>query len=138
MRSTLIAAAVGAAVAGGVVVRPAHATYPGDVGRLAFGMSVGGSPDIYSVLRNGHDLRQLTTDPGFDACPAYAPSGRTIVFCSARSGAFEIWAMDANGHDQRQVTHLNAFATFPDVSPDGTKVAFDASGVNRDDNDEIY
>ena len=133
LRLSFIAAAVVAAVTCGILVRPAHATYPGDVGRLAFGMSVnGGAPGIYTVLPNGHDLRQLTTGTGFDACPGYSPNGRTIVFCSGRSGPFEIWAMDANGHDQRQVTHLDALATFPDVSPDGKKVAFDAGGVNGD------
>jgi len=137
-RITLMAAAVVVAAACGIFVRPAHATYPGQVGRLAFGISVGGNIDIYSVLQNGHDLRPLTSAPSFDACAAYAPNGRTIAFCSDRSGAFEIWTMDANGHDQRQVTHLNAFATFPDISPDGTKVAFDAGGVNGDGNDEIF
>jgi Tol biopolymer transport system component len=110
MRLSFIAA-IAAAVACGIAVGPAHATYPGDVGRLAFAINVGGNIDIYSVLRNGHDLRPLTSASSFDACAAYSPNGRTIAFCSDRSGAFEIWAMDANGHDQHQVTHLNAFAT---------------------------
>ena len=139
-RIILGTAAVAALIAIGVsgLVQSAHATYPGHAGRLAFGMTVGANPDIYSVLPNGHSLTQLTTDPAFDACPSYSPDGKTIAFCSSRSGAFEIWAMKANGHDQRQVTHLNAFATFPDVSPDGKQVAFDAGGVNGDPNDEIY
>ena len=130
--------AVLAAVAAGALVQSARATYPGDVGRLAFGMSVGGNIDIYSVLPNGHNLRQLTTDPGFDACPAFSPDGKTIAFCSNRTGAFEIWAMNRTGTGQREVTNLGARATFPDISPDGTKVAFDASGVNGDPNAEIY
>ena len=85
LRLSFVAAAVIAVLTCGTLVRPAHATYPGDVGRLAFGMNVGGNFNIYTVLQNGHDLRQLTTGPGFDAC-AYSPDGRSIAFCSGRSG----------------------------------------------------
>ena len=139
LRMSLVVAAVVAAASCAVVARSAQATYPGNVGRLAFGMSVnGGSPNIFSVLPNGRDLRQLTIGNGFNACPAYSPNGRTIVFCSGRTGAFEIWSMDANGHDQRHVTDLGAFARFPDVSPDGSRIVFGDGGVNGDANDDIY
>ena len=74
-----VAAAL-AAVAAGVLVQQARATYPGDVGRLAFAINVGGNIDIYSVLQNGHDLRQLTTAPSFDACAAYSPKYSGLAF----------------------------------------------------------
>ena len=48
LRLSFVAAAVVAAVTCGILVRPAHATYPGDVGRLAFGMNVGGNFNIYT------------------------------------------------------------------------------------------
>jgi len=105
---------------------PALATYPGVNGRLAFGMSVeGGNVEIFSVLPNGHDLRQLTDLPGFNACANYSPDGRSIAWC-ARTGPSisEIWAMKANGKDQHQVTHTGGFMTFPNYSPDGTRIAF--------------
>jgi len=106
----------------------AQATYPGtNDGRLAFGMIVGGNVDIYSVLPNGNDLRRLTTDASFDACPSYSPDGKEIAFCSSRSGATEIWKMKQDGTKQEQVTHLNGVngsAIFPDFSPDGSKIVF--------------
>src|SRR6266568_1342430 len=114
---------------------PAHATYPGtNDGRLAFGMTVGGNVDIYSVLPNGDDLRRLTSDASFDACPSYSPDGKEIAFCSNRSGATEIWKMKQNGTKQEQVTHLNGSVTFPDFSPDGSKIVFggSAGGSNPD------
>lgn len=104
--------------------QPALATYPGGNGRIAFGMRVNGNVDVYSALPNGNGARRLTTDPSFDACPAYSPDGKEIAFCSGRSGAFEIWAMDQNGNHQRQITHVGGSLTFPDFSPDGTKIAF--------------
>ena len=62
---------------------PAHATYPGaSNGRIAFGINVGGNTDIYTARPDGQDLRRLTTDPGFDACAAYAADGRRIAYCS--------------------------------------------------------
>ena len=49
---------IGAALAlMGAVVGPAAATYPGDVGRLAFAMTgPGGNNDIYTALPNGKNL----------------------------------------------------------------------------------
>jgi hypothetical protein len=56
----------------------ASATYPGSIdGRLASGVNVDGNTDIYTFLPNGQALQRLTTDPLFDACPAWSStSGR--------------------------------------------------------------
>src|SRR6266511_2394698 len=86
-------------------------TYPGGVSRLAFSSSgTGGNGDIYTALPSGADLRRLTDAKGLDACHAYSPDGRTIAFCSERSGKFEIWLMDANGGNQHQLTQRRSNA----------------------------
>jgi Tol biopolymer transport system component len=138
-RKRRVALTIGASLAlAGALVAPVAATYPGDVGRLAFAMTgPGGNNDIYTALPNGKNLRRLTTDPGFDACAAYSADGQQIAFCSNRSGAFEIWAMDKNGGNQHAVTNTGGFATFPDYSPDGRKIAFDGD-QGSDPHDEIY
>ena len=121
-----------------LLASPALATYPGDVGRLAFAMNgADGNVDIYTALPNGSNVKRLTTDPGFDACTAYSADGKRIAFCSDRSGAFEIWAMDKNGKGQHAVTNTGGYAEFPDWSPNGRKIAFD--GVQgTDPSNEIY
>ena len=101
-------------------------------------MTIGGNVDVYSALPNGNDVRRLTDDASFEACPGYSPDGQNIAYCSAQSGPFEIWAMKQNGKKRHQVTHLNARSLFPDYSPDGSKIAFSASGVGGDMNTEIF
>ncbi len=105
----------------------AHATYPGEVGELAFAISVGGNVDIYSAQADGSGLTRLTDDPGFDACSAYSPSGKQIAFCSDRSGDFEIWTMDEDGEGEEQLTDLEGRVLWSDFSPSGNHVAFDGS-----------
>jgi Tol biopolymer transport system component len=110
-------------------VAPAHATYEGRVGRIAFGAFEAGNTqsDIYSVRPDGQALRQLTDAAGLDICPAYSADGKQIAFCSNRTGVYEIWVMKANGKQERQVTSLGTRALFPDFSPDGTRLAFSAT-----------
>lgn len=91
---------------------------------------------IYSALPDGHALRQLTSGPFTDLCPAYSADGRQLAFCSNRGGSFEIWTMSAQGHHLRQLTSLG-FATFPDYSPNGEWIAFDGHTAD-DPNDELF
>jgi Tol biopolymer transport system component len=110
---------------------PAHATYPGANGRIAFGVTAPGDtqPDVYSVLAGGEAMHRLTDDPAFDACAAYSADGRQIAYCSSEGdppGQFDIWTMKQNGKDKQRLTQLGGGAIFPDFSPDGTKIAFNA------------
>jgi Tol biopolymer transport system component len=93
--------------------------------RLAFvGMRPGGDGDIYSIAVEGGAETRLTSAPGLDDGPDYAPNGM-IYFNSERSGGMQIWKMNADGSDQRRVTHDPAFGDwFPHPSPDGRWVVF--------------
>jgi len=134
--ATLMGLAMTAGVIG-VAAQSADATYPGGVGRIAFGMAgPEGNGNLYSVLPNGRGLRRLTDDPFNDLCPAYSPDGRQIAFCSDRTGAFEIWAMNRDGSRQHPVTSLGGYAVFPDYAPDGRRIAF-TGDEGTDPNDEI-
>jgi Tol biopolymer transport system component len=118
-------------------IQSAQATYPGGNGRLGFTIfpADGSNRDIYSALPGGQGLKRLTTDAGFDACPAYSADGRQIAFCTNRSGSFEIWKMKQNGTDQTQVTNLGGFSLFPDFSPNGKRIAFSGGGPDATSDD---
>ncbi len=142
MSKLLAAAVVAAATALAVFAatsRTAHATYPGAAnGRLAFGININGNTDVYSVRPNGHGLRRLTDDPGFDACPAYSADGRRIAYCSGEGGGpVQIWTMKRNGDDKQQVTHMTGPAIFPDFSPDRSTIVFTAKPADSTTRD-IY
>ncbi len=53
--------------------------------------------DIYTMNIDGGDVRQVTTDPEFDAEPMWSPDGSRILFLSARDRNMEIYAINMDG-----------------------------------------
>jgi Tol biopolymer transport system component len=49
------------------------------------------------------DIRQLTTDPEFDAEPVWSPDGARILFTSVRERAFKIYAVDPDGKGELKI-----------------------------------
>jgi Tol biopolymer transport system component len=91
---------------------------------LAYCAERGGEYDVYSVPVEGGEETRLTTAPGLDDGPDYAPDGR-IWFNSVRTGVMKIWRMDEDGKDQVQMTRNLEYADwFPHPSPDGKQVVF--------------
>jgi Tol biopolymer transport system component len=100
-------------------------------GRIAFGVRSADGSNIFSVLPDGTDERQLTTGTGNHLCAAYSADGKQIAYCADTGGYFEIWTMQPDGTKQTQLTHLKGRALFPDISRDGQTIAF--AGVEGDD-----
>src|SRR5262249_23321687 len=61
--------------------------------------------DIFEANPDGTDLKRLTDAKGYDAEGSYSPDGKSIVFCSQRTGSLELWIMNADGTSPRQLTH---------------------------------
>jgi TolB protein len=80
--------------------------------------------DIYAISVGGGEEQRLTTCPGLDDGPEYAPSGEFIYYNSFCSGTMEIWRMRPDGSDAEQLTDDSHSNWFPHTSPDGRWVVF--------------
>ena len=100
--------------------------------------------DIFSANRDGHNLKQLTDAPGYDAEASYSPDGKHIVFCSLRDAypksqrsakelkqlevdpAYfgEIYIMNADGSDQKRLTDAPGYDGGPFFTPDGQHIVW--------------
>src|SRR5262249_30946169 len=91
--------------------------------------------DIFEADPDGTTLRRLTDAPGYDAEGSYSPDGKSIVFCSNRSGKenLELYVMDADGKNVRQLTQApGCYNGGPFFSPDGKRVVFRSDRKKKD------
>ena len=79
--------------------------------------------DIYTIPVTGGEERRLTTCPGLDDGPDYAPNGM-IYYNSFCSGKMEIWRMGPDGSGAEQLTRDRYSNWFPHPSPDGRWVVY--------------
>jgi hypothetical protein len=114
---------------------PAHATFPGQEGKIAFHSNRDGNTEIYTMNPDGSSQTRLTNNAASDLTPAWSPDGTKIAFVSTRDGNLEIYTMNANGSSQTRITTNAIDDAQPEWSPDGTQLAFTS---NRDGNYEIY
>jgi Tol biopolymer transport system component len=120
---------------------PAHASFPGQNGKIAFESWFAGNPDIYTADAQGSGIRRLTSDPGYDRVPSWSPDGSRIAFFSTRGRAPGIYVMNADGSGVRLVTQSVETPFAPTWSPDGKRLAFESGdeirAVNLDGSDEM-
>jgi Tol biopolymer transport system component len=116
------------ALAFGLFVTAAHATYPGPVGRIAFSDYTNGQ--IYAVNPDGSGLRQLTHGkPGSVAESAsWSPNGRRLIFAFSPTPETpaRIWVMSADGrHRHRLGSEAKGFRDLaPSYGPTGRVIVF--------------
>jgi TolB protein len=104
---------------------PAHATFPGKNGRIAFIQD----GEVFTMSPDGSHIKQLThLGPDNSASwPAWSADGKQIVFNEfpPPNGKPEIWVMNADGRDAHLVFSERRFdENRPSFSPDGSKVVF--------------
>jgi TolB protein len=115
-----------------VAGEPAHATLPGENGRIAYSTDalpdMGlGSSQIYTVRPDGTGQVQLTHEPdGVNAHrAAWSPDGRRILFNRETEDSAEIWIMNRDGSDQHRLVQDPGYVDFDSTwAPDGGTIAF--------------
>lgn len=86
-----------------------------------------GEYDIFTADLKGNVLKQLTTEPGYDAEGVISPKGDKILFCSMRTGDLELFTMNLDGSNVAQITHELGYDGGAWFSPDGSQIVWRAS-----------
>ena len=76
-----------------------------------------GTHDIWAVNADGSSPRRLTSGPGDNQGPTWAPNGRHLMFQTNRLGAWQIFSMLVDGSAQAAITRGSTDATSPSWSP---------------------
>jgi len=84
------------------------------------------SYDVWVSGADGSNLRQLTTEDGYDAEATFSPVGDRIVFTSTRNGDLDLYSMNPDGSDVVQLTDRLGYDGGAFYSPDGSQIVWRA------------
>jgi len=127
----------------------AEATIRGD-GKIVFTSLRSGDLEIWTMDKNGGNLKQLTNTLGYDGGPFWSWDGKWIVYRAhhpeteqeqadyssllkedkIRPSRLDIWLMDENGNNKRRVTSYNKASFAPFIFPGNKRIIFSS---NMDD-----
>jgi Tol biopolymer transport system component len=82
--------------------------------------------DIYIMDADGKNVRQITTELGYDGGPFFSPDGTRVCWrrFSPNGTTAEVWTMKTDGSDKRQLTHMGAMSWAPFYHPSGQYLIF--------------
>jgi Tol biopolymer transport system component len=116
---------------------PAHATFPGKNGRIAFGQFTGPNVgDIFTMNPDGSDVRQLTfvgSSGGSAGLGDWSPDGNELVFAqqASPSAPNQLWIMNSDGSNQHLLLDDPSYNDYaPTFSPDGSLIVFNRCPFN--------
>jgi len=92
--------------------------------RIAFQAYRDGNWHIWSIAKNGQDLRQHTFGLFDDREPAWSHDGSRIIFSSDRSGNYDIWELNVASSLVTQITNGPMPDFAPVFSPDSSAIAY--------------
>ena len=83
--------------------------------------------DIYTVNRDGTNLKRLTHYDAYTAEGVLSPDGKKIVFTSLKDGDLDIYTMNADGTNVRRLTNTPGYDGGAWWSPDGKQIVYRAN-----------
>ncbi|MDQ3011299.1 MAG: hypothetical protein M3X11_11420 [Acidobacteriota bacterium] len=124
----------------------AEATIRAD-GTIVFTSLRDGDLDIYTMDKNGKNVKRLTNELGYDGGPFWSYDGKQIVYRAhhpetdkekadylallkenmIRPTKLDIWVMNADGSNKRRVTNINKASFAPFFYPNGKRIIFSSN-----------
>jgi len=81
--------------------------------------------EIFLLLADGTEVRNLTQHPAADSYPRWSPDGRSILFLSDRNGRDAMFRMNSDGRGVTKIPGLvSSLLGMPSWSPDGKSIVF--------------
>ncbi|MCH7520502.1 MAG: PD40 domain-containing protein [Candidatus Marinimicrobia bacterium] len=80
--------------------------------------------DIFSIDRDGSNLRRITTDPAAENYPVYAHGEPYLYYTSQRSGIDNIYMVNLETGEERAVTNILTGISDLNMSSDDTRLYF--------------
>ncbi len=113
---------------------PASATFPAKNGLIAFQAITGDGNQLFTVRRNGHDLRQITNGPGEATTPDWSPDGQRLAYSLNECTIALVRANGTGRHVIPSQTPPDGCETDPVFTPDGGHLVFERyDPVTNDD-----
>jgi serine/threonine protein kinase len=112
------------------VTTPQAAVLGGGSGRITFASNRSGIPQIWSMLPDGTDPKQLTTLPDGACYPSWSPDGKKLVItspCRVRQEIYKgsaLFILNADGTGMRPILSVPGGDFNAVWSPDGKKLLF--------------
>ncbi len=82
--------------------------------------------ELFTVKKDGTDLRQLTDNGAYNAEATVSPDGKQVIYTSTRDGDVELYVMNVDGSNIRRLTTRVGYDGGAFFSPDGKKIVWRA------------
>jgi Tol biopolymer transport system component len=94
--------------------------------KKAFAADPASMNDIFIMDSGRSNVRQLTSELGYDGGPFFSPDGTRICWrrFSPDGALAEVWTMNIDGSDKRQLTRMGAMSWAPFYHPSGKYLIF--------------
>ena len=100
------------------------AAFSSDGSRIVASVDMDGQSDLVLLdPKTGEITKRLTESEWDEVSPSWSPDGRTIAYCSNKTGRPQIYLINADGSSERRLTMRGSYNTSPRFGPTGL-VAF--------------
>ena len=124
VRQTAVSIAASILAACVVVVTPAHGSFPGQNGRIAYEEG----SEIRTVNPDGTGVAVLAAPTRWNFAPDWSPDGSKVAFSGDDGTSQQVYVVNADGSGLMQLTGPAGPNLFPGWSPNGQQIAFNHNG----------